>query len=281
MPRRAPPPPAVRAPDPACRIWRDPATRTYVVTCFFPSAIGTSKLSMVLPERQVRNMLRVSATAGEAELGNIFTAIGRGFAAIHKNAVVQNVAAGALALYGVPPGVTKAGMQLAGDLAQKAADGEPRARRREAQIEQAAARGVPAARRARAAIEHARSSRRMVRLSVELLERAARGDERARRRLLEIAAGARRRHPPAERAARAVRVVLATGYQQSRQPGRQVQPAAALFPALDATASVQRGRPRQPPPPVVRGGYETATAAPPPPAVSATSAYQTAMEQLH
>jgi hypothetical protein len=286
--RRAPPPPALaarRPVGPSCRARRDAATGTYVLTCLYP---GQVKLTIALPEEQARRLAAVDLRSGGrgAVSGGIFEDIGRGFSKIIKNEVVQNVAAGALALYGVPPGVTKTGMSMAGNLAQKAAEGDPRAARRRAEIRARAARGEPAARRAEAALQSVERSRGQVRLSLSLLEAAARGEPRARARLLEISHRAAAGDRGAQRAARAIRVVLATGYRESQRPAVQPSRAAAFY-AADARASVQQAAPRRspmrraaPPPPAVsaRRALALANAAPPPPAVAVSGdAYRTAI----
>jgi hypothetical protein len=201
-------------------------------------------IAIVLPP-QMNRYVSVGATydvgaaydvGQEAIIGNIWNSLAKGLAKLHHSKIVQNVAAGTLALYGVPPGVTKRGMQLTGDLLDKARAGNPQARARVQQIGRGARAGQPAPATAAAAILHRNRADRRARAAMDLLNRAQLGNPRAQAAIQRI----EQRAAAGDRTARTAQT------------------------AMQAVLAASAGR--QPAPPVVRASRRVA---PPPPARAA------------
>lgn len=162
----------------------------------------------------------------EAIIGNLWGSIAKGLAKLHHSKAVQAVAAGALALYGVPPGVTTRAMSMTGDLLDKARAGHPKAKARVAEIGTRARAGDTAAATAAAALLHRNRADRRARAAMDLIHRAQLGNPRAQSAIQAIEAAASQGNGPAREAQRAIQTVL--------------------------DASAGRIRPQAPPPPARR-----------------------------
>lgn len=171
----------------------------------------------------------------EAIIGNLWGSIAKGLSKLHHSKAVQAVAAGALSLYGVPPGVTVKAMSLTGDLLDKARAGNPKARARVAQIGQAARQGAGAPRVAAQAILHRNRADRRVRAAMDLLHRAQLGNPRAQAAIQSIETQARSGNRVAVEAQRAMQLVLDASAGRIRPP-----------------APPARGQVRRPPAPPAR-----------------------------
>lgn len=177
----------------------------------------------------------------QALVGNIWNSIAKGVAALHHSKIVQATAAGVLAVYGVPPGVTMKAMDVTGDLLDKARQGNPRARQRVEQIGQRTRAGDQTAARAAAAIKHRNLADRRARAAMDLLYRAQRGNPRAQAAVQSIEAAAGRSRPAAE-ALRAMRAVLdaSAGRTPARRPAPSARAARRRAPAPPARAAQGR-----------------------------------------
>lgn len=196
------------------------------------ASYGGATAVLVLPAR-VANVVQVGGD--EVVVGGLFDSIAKGLSALHHSKVVQGVAAGVLAVYGVPPGVTTRAMDMTGDLLDKARAGNPRAKARVQEIGRRARAGEPAAATAAKAILHRNRADRRTRAAMDLLYRAQRGNVAARAAVDRIGQ-------------------MAASGNRSAATAQQ---------ALSAVLEASR---RHPAPPVVR---TTAARRPPPPAVRA------------
>lgn len=198
---------AVRIPRPVYARWL-----RLVASSPSPPALGRRMRSSVSGD-----LLQVGAE--EYMIAGIFDSIAHAVSKVAKNSIVQNLAAGALALYGVPPGVTKATLNVSANLLDKAAAGHGPARQRARAIATAAAQGDPTAITAAHAVRHVALAQTRAAAAIATVQAASGGNPQARARLEQIAAAARRPNaPPAVRdAARAVQVAV-TAIRQAPPP---------------------------------------------------------------
>lgn len=201
------------------------------------------------------------AVGADYVIGNFWNDLGKVVANIHRNKIVQGVAATALSIYGVPPGVTMKAMDVTANLVDRAR-GAGKGSAAHQEVKQVAARaraGDRGAIQIARAAQHLERSRRRATLALELVERAARGDARARDRLNQIALAARTGDPRAVLAGHAVRAAVSAIRQTPPPPvvpgGRfHPPPPAVRRPSTHARAARLALPPGQPPPPAFRGG---------------------------
>lgn len=228
--RRQAAPPALRGDGTPVQIKKLPDGRIMAQASYRGAAISVVVPAAISRAVTVGGTYDVGAAAydvgAEAIIGNLWGSIAKGLAKLHHSKAVQAVAAGALSLYGVPPGVTVKAMSMTGDLLDKARAGHPKAKARVAEIGTRARAGDAAAATAAAALLHRNRADRRARAAMDLIHRAQLGNPRAASAIQAIEAAAAQGNGPAREAQRAIQTVL--------------------------DASAGRIRPQAPPPPTRR-----------------------------
>lgn len=259
--RQQPPPPATRATGALApvQIRQLPDGRIVAAATY-----RGAKVAVELPAAAGR-FVSVGGTysiAGEqaALVGGLFQNIMKVAAKIHHSKIVQGVAAGVLAAYGVPPGVTVKAMSITGDLCDKARAGRPKHQERIREIAREAEAGHPPAVAAVAAIRHRNRSDRRTRAAMDLLWRAQQGNPRSQAAIQKIEAAAAKGHPAAQVATNAMQAVLDASAGRAPAPPAVAARRAPPPPAVRARPQLRALPGRQPPPPAVsasRGGVLT------------------------
>lgn len=239
--RRQPAPPVVRQQTPL-RVQKSHDGR-YIVTAQLPARAGAlagSSVTVAVPASALNGLLTIGGNGEMVEIAGLFGDIMKGISKVVKSDFVQGAAAGALSLYGIPPGITKQAMEASGNLLSAAAQGHPKAKAKIVQVRSQAAAGHPVAQRAHAALRIRAKANVHTRGAMTLLFRAQSGDQHAAARIQQIEVTANRGEPRARRAMAAMQAVV----NASRLAAGQPPPPVVRRPAPPVLA-------QRPPPPVL------------------------------